>query len=401
MKTKSSVLKFFLALLLIFNMCCLSACWDSRELDELFIVEGTAIDLAENGEYELTVQIGKTEPSSSSTKQQTGTISPLNLSAKNKSIIDAFITVNENCSKGLLFDHSQVLILGQDVAMQGIQDLMDVFIRVQEARIETPVVIIEGEKGSSVLNAKIEESKINAQFVAKMVGGLTLVSKYYKTRIIDIMHGLLNESHAVTIPMIKLLKQNDKEVIEFAGFAIMKNGVMFGKLSPMEVRGYVLAKGKSQSVIFHSESEDGLAGFKIQNAKSKTKIMVKENNGIEVNFDIKGDLELNELIGFLGLSQKELIAKIKEKAEEKAKSLVEESIAISKSTNTDIFGIGDKLWKSNPKVWKEIQENWEEMYPQIPFKVNVELEVTSLGDVFESLSIEKSIHKKEYDIDGN
>lgn len=400
MKTNNNILKYTLAIILILNMFFLSGCWDSRELDDLFIVEGTSIDLAENDEYELTLQIGKTQ-STTVSGQQASTVSPLIINANNKSIFDALMTLNENCSKGLLFDHNLVLILGQDVATNGFGDLLDVFIRVQEARIETPVIIVQNEKGSSVLKTNIEENKISAQFVLKIFDGLTLVSKLYKTRIIDIMYSYLSDSNAGTIPMVKITTKDGKDVIEFAGFAILKDGKMVGQFSPLQARGFVIAKGKSTSLIFNAQSEDGLAGYKTQLTESKIKVKTNENNSVEIGVDINGNIELSELRGFLGLTEMELAEKIKQLAEQKAKSLIEESILISQNLRADIYGIGDKIWKTNPKVWKTIKNNWDEIYSQAIFKVNVKFNLIGLGDIFQSLTIEQDIHDEEYNVGGN
>lgn len=344
---KNKIVKI-LTYILIFNMFFLWGCWDSRELDQLYIVGSSAIDLTEDDEYKFTLQIVKTQETSTSNsqgQQSSGMTSPLVLSAVNKSIIGAFMTINENCSRGLLFDHNQVMLFGQAVAEKGIENILDVFIRVQEARIEVPIVIVEDDIGAKVLITQIEENSLSGQFVNKIFEGLSVVSKYYKMRIIDVVKNLLSESHATTIPMVKIVKKEGKDVVEFAGFALLKNGVIVGKLNQEQVKGFVFAKDNVKTLIFNSETQNGIAGYRALFTKSKIDVKLVDENQIEVSIDVKGDLELDELNGFIGIEPKELVKALKESATEELERLINQAITISQNANCDIFGVANKIWK--------------------------------------------------------
>lgn len=402
MPMKNKFAKILLSIILVFNLFFLSGCWDSRELDQLFIVVGTAIDLAEDNKYELTMQIAKTqEASQSGTNQQTATSSSLILSSKNRSIVDAYMTTNENCSRGLLFDHNQVILFGESVARAGLIDVLDVFIRVQEARIEIPVVIVEGDEASIALKTKIEENNLSSLFIFKIVEGLSIVSKLYQTRIIDLMNQLLSESHASTIPMVKIVQKDGKDVIEFSGFALIRDDKMVGKLTQEQVRGFVFSMGRVSNLIIHDETKEGLAGFRTQSSMGKISAKIDENNQVSGQIHINGEFELDEYMGFEDVPQKEFAAMIKNVATDKLKNLVNEAVAVCQELQCDIFGFADYIWKHNPKGWRKIEENWKEIFADIPITVIVDIEVPSFGDVTQSIAIEKKIHRKENNIDGN
>lgn len=393
---KNKVLKIVLVLILTLNVFFLSGCWDSRELKKLFIVIGTSLDLADNDEMKMTVQIEKTQMSAQTrTSQQSGSESSVILDAQNKSVLDAFMTINENCSRSLLFEHNQVLLFGESLAQRGISDVLDLFIRVQEARIETNVVIVEGSEGAEILKTKIDENKLSGQFAFQIINGLSLVSKYYQVRIIDLINAFLSESNVAVVPLIKLTQKNDKDVIEFSGMAILKDGKLVGKLNQEQVRGFVCANGSVKSLLYHGENEQGIVGYRIEETKGKISVKPKSDNDIEVDINVNGELEVDEIMGFEDVEKTEIVDIIKPLAEEKLKQLIEQCIEISLSEQTDIFGIADKIWKTNPKFWQNIENNWNELYEQVEFNINVNLALASFGDIIKSVDMEKVLREEE------
>lgn len=393
---KNKVLKIVLVLILTLNVFFLSGCWDSRELKKLFIVIGSSLDLVENDEMKMTVQIEKTQTSAQNgTSQQSGTESSLILDAQNKSVLDAFMTINENCSRSLLFEHNQVLLFGESLAQRGISDVLDLFIRVQEARIETNVVIVEGSEGAEILKTKIDENKLSGQFAFQIINGLSLVSKYYQVRIIDLINAFLSESNVAVVPMIKLTQKNDKDVIEFSGMAILKDGKLVGKLNQEQVRGFVCANGSVKSLLYHGENEQGIVGYRIEQTKGKISVKPKSDNDIQVDINVNGELEVDEIMGFEDVEKTEIVDIIKPLVEEKLKQLIEQCIEISMSEQADIFGIADKIWKTNPKFWQNIENNWNELYEQVEFNINVNLALASFGDIIKSVDMEKVLREEE------
>jgi len=390
------IAKIFLVFIIICNFFFLGGCWDARELDKLFIVTGLSIDDKENDELELSIQIGKTKEAgmSSSGSVSGDTTVPLVLSAQNKSIVDAYMTLNENCSRGLLIDHAQVLLIGQSVAEKGIKRILDVFIRVQEARIEMPVVIVEGV-AKEILTTSIDESSMSANFVAQLFDGLGMVSKYYKTRVIDLMHRLVCKEHAATLPIVKIVQKNDKDVIEFDGFAILKDGMMVGKMTKDETRGYVLGNGNVTNLILHAEDQDGLAAYRLQSTKSKISVELDSNNQVKVNINVKGNVELDELSGFEDFELNELLEHLKSVVQYKIKYNIEKSLEKTKLLQTDIYGMGEKIFKKYPNQWKTMKENWDNIYNQAEFVINVKINIPVTGDILQSIEIEQKLQEKE------
>lgn len=386
------ILKICLAFILVLNVFILSGCWDSRELDKLFIVTGVAIDETTDDKIELSLQVGRTQPAN--TQKTSSTTTAVVLDTTDTNLLKAYLTLNENCSRGLLIEHNQVVLYGQAMAEKGIKQNIDLFIRVQEARIETPIVIVEGN-AKEILNANLEQDSISAVFVAGVLQGLQQVSNLFEVRIIDFMKKLLGESKSAVIPLIKMVDKNGKTAIEYTGMAILKDGVMVGKLEKLESEGYVMAFDGVSSLLVTTETEEGSAGFKLKRTKSNLGIKIDDSNKLNVDIKITGAVELVELKGFSEYSNEDLIKVTQSACEQQMKTEILQSIAKSKSLNTDIFCIGQKIWQKNPKKWLEIKDNWDSIYQNADFNVEVEVELPVTGDTINSVEIENKLKEKK------
>ena len=83
--------KVLYLLAIIFQLASMAGCWNYREINDLSIVAGVAIDIAENDQYELTVELVKTKSSG----KQTEIISEV-VSKKGKTIFDAIRKYDRN-----------------------------------------------------------------------------------------------------------------------------------------------------------------------------------------------------------------------------------------------------------------------------------------------------------------
>ncbi len=51
----------------------------------------------------------------------------------------------------------------------------------------------------------------------------------------------------------------------------------------------------------------------------------------------------------------------------------------SQEWGADIFGIGRKFHQSMPGRWKEMQENWKELYRELEVEIRVESSIRRIG----------------------
>lgn len=132
--------KLLIILLIILLMMALTlnsfGCWNYREVESLAIVSGMAVDKAENRKDFLitieTVQIqgGKETP-----------IKSLRIESTGKTVFDAVRHAIKISAKRLYWPHSEVVIISQEVAREGIISVVDWVNRSSELRLTLNILV--------------------------------------------------------------------------------------------------------------------------------------------------------------------------------------------------------------------------------------------------------------------
>ncbi|MNV88192.1 Spore germination protein B3 precursor [compost metagenome] len=82
----------------------------------------------------------------------------------------------------------------------------------------------------------------------------------------------------------------------------------------------------------------------------------------------------------LDFSQPKTLALLEQKYEEELHKAVSGVITASQQEfKSDIFGFGRKVHIDHPYVWKEIKDDWNELYPTVPVEVKIEVKIERIG----------------------
>lgn len=189
----------------------LSGCWDSDELDSLFIVTAISVDKSESSDLlDITLQIGKTEPTNGgSKKSDSQDDSAILMKASGKTVTEGIMTLNKSSSRSLFFQHNQAILLGSDLAKDGIKDKMDMFFRFDQCRMEVPV-LVAGERADKVLSVKMDQENSPGLYLARVMQDLNNISPYYMIRTIDLMVAITQSKHRRRQYLLSMLCQRVK-----------------------------------------------------------------------------------------------------------------------------------------------------------------------------------------------
>src|SRR5690625_408274 len=62
--------------------------------------------------------------------------------------------------------------------------------------------------------------------------------------------------------------------------------------------------------------------------------------------------------------------------------IIEETIhKVQDEYKTYIFGFGETIYRSHPKVWKKVKKDWEENFANLNVEVNVNVSIKQLGTI--------------------
>ncbi|HHV64330.1 MAG TPA: Ger(x)C family spore germination protein [Peptococcaceae bacterium] len=355
----------------------ISGCWNRRELNTLAILMGMGIDKAqETGKIELTAQVIK--PGELKQEARTGEKAYWNIKKTGSTVFNTIRGFTFESSRKIFLQHSQVLIFGRELAEEGVQNHLDFFIRDHETRLTVDVLVAEG-KAADILDVKSEIEKIPANNIANLVEAYGATSQSISVSLDEFIKRLMSKTFSPIAPIIRVNNDGEKQSVFLEGTAVFKRAKMVGELNRIETRGLLWVIDKIRSGIIVINSPDGEGNVEFEIIRASSKIIPKiENNRISLTVKIKeegnigsqnspGDLELEHIEYF----------------ENEKKSVIKNEVmaAISKAQelNADIFGFGEAIYRKYPKQWKELEENWDKIFPELEVEIIVEARVKRSG----------------------
>ncbi len=144
MHTQMKNVFLFIALLSI--AFTLSGCFEARELEDLTYVIALGIDKGQSKKYAFTFQLAvpiKIAGEGGGTGSGKGSTSTITIDAD--TLYNAISRANTLVSKEMTLSHNKIIIFSEQVAKNGIGDLLNSFITNREIRPQTDILVLKGE----------------------------------------------------------------------------------------------------------------------------------------------------------------------------------------------------------------------------------------------------------------
>jgi len=370
-KMNLPIMKLILWFFMLFT---LSGCFGGREINDLEIVIGIGVDKNESaGNILLTAQIVKENETGGTGKDGGGEDKAFwNVNSTGNSIFEAVRQITHKTGNRLFISHNQAVIFGKDIASEGLEKYIDFFLRAHEMR-PTALILIAEDRASDVMDAKPETEKFPAVNIEKLVESYAFTSHLYKVNMKDFASCMMSDTKAPMAPLVSVMQDKENKDIYVSGLAVFKKGRMVGKLNEDEVRGllWVLGKVKSGVITVSSPNEQGSAVLEILSAKSKVTPELKDKR-IVMHIKIKEELSLSEQTTTENLATDSAFERMQKASAEIIRQEILAAFDKSKELNADIFGFGEMLHKKYGNEWKALKDNWDDLYPSVELKIDVE-----------------------------
>lgn len=362
----------------------LSGCWNRRELKTFSILMGMGIDKVEEvGKIQLTAQIIK----AGELKSESGSDAEayLTVQSTGDTVFDAARNFTKENNRKIYLPHSQVLIFGEGIATEGVQKYIDFFVRDHEPRLRENVLVAKG-KAEEILDVKSELEKIPAIGISSLLKSQAATSHATEVSMKDFISRLMSKTTEPIAPLIEISGEGEEQTLRISGMAIFKQDKWVGTLTGNEARGllWVIEKIKSGIIVVNCPSEEGKVSLEIIRASGKIIPEIKGDKiSIKVEIKEEGHIGEQECPGELTLDDIISIEKMKATV---IRAEVLSALEKARELNTDIFGFGDAVHRKYPKEWKELEEQWDEVFPEIEVEVIVETKVRRSGTLMKSVS---------------
>jgi spore germination protein KC len=371
----------------------LAGCWNRRELNDLAIAMGIGID-KQGDQYRVSVQI--VNPQEITSKKGGGDNSPVTIFEETgRTMFECFRRMTTSAPRKVYMSHLRVLVISEEVARDGIKNILDFFARDHELRTDFYVVIARDAKAKQVMGILQPIEKVPANYMFKMLQTSERVwAPTTGVFMDDLMADLMSRGKAATLTGIRILGdtrsgssvENLKATetgafIKYSNIGVFREDKLVGWLSEEESKAYNYVTGKVKSTIGVIPCPDGKGLLNFEVIRSETKMKGKLENGKpEIELKLRIETSIGEVACKIDLTKVETLSLLEQQAEETVKNFIMKAIKKTQSLyRVDIYGFGEALHRDAPQAWEKLQEIWPTEFPEVPVNLQVEVQIRRTG----------------------
>lgn len=350
----------------------LAGCWDRVEVEERGFVIGVAVD-AQSSEkdgsmgrpfFVLTTQLvvpgamsigmGNSEGNNEMAKAF------VNVSATGETLLEAHHRLTSRFDRAPFFPHNKNIIISEELARNGqFANVIDYFIRDQEMRRKTNVLIAKGIEARNILDVRPKTEMLPSNYIDKLFENQYLIAALPKPLSIGALHKKLLNNSSFIVPAII----SSEDEVDIASVAVFhgKNNQLIGYLDDRENKGLKLLLDKVIEGSINIAVRDNLIAYRIKKASVKVSADVSDIDNIRFNFTVKVEgmiIESLETIDYL--RSNEVIWNLEEIIEGHIEEIAEAAIdKVHRQFKVDVLELDTYLRTRHPKTWKLVKDNWD------------------------------------------
>ena len=356
--------KFVLIIITLFILLISSGCYNYKEINDMAIVSSIGIDKDnKNNKYIVSTQIMNSKESEDSEDSQITVYTK-----EGDTVHEALRNITLKSPRKLYGNHLSKIVLSEEVAKEGIDNILDIFNRITEVRNEFIITIVKEDKASDVLKVLTTTESIPAEYVklslkiADKTSGLT-----YATKLDEFISLYLKKGIDPVVPVLKIDKKEKKGTtinnitttnpiskIVIEDLAVTNKGKLETYLKNEEVIGYNFLRNQIQKMIIpvKCDDENNYASILILKNKTKSNAAKKDNKYI-INFNINSEAIITEYNCKKDLTDEKVIKKLEKDTEKKIKRYIKKSLNKQKETKGKFLGLERIIYLDYPKYKNE------------------------------------------------
>ncbi len=364
----------------------LTGCWNYNELNDIAITTGLAIDKTETG-YEATVLIANSKKGSDSGSIDSQAVS---FSDTGETIYEAVKNVGLSVSKQLYFGHLELLVLSEEIASLGTEEVIDFLFRYPQVRNDFLLVVAKGDKAGKIFEITTSLETFPSQNISKNLLTTNESSAItYNVNLNNYVTILTDEGINPVLPSVEIIgeeikndtQETDNEIkpntyLKLGTLAIFKKDKFITYSTPEQSKGISIINNQVETLVVTTDCENGKTASEV--TQSETKYEIKDNK-ITLTTEMIGTLQ--ETSCELDINDSKTIEEIENQTKEELIIFMEDAINLAKENKTDIFGFGQYLFRNNYNYYKEIETTWdEEIFLNYEIEIKLNLDLKSKGN---------------------
>ena len=371
--------------IIILVLCLLlTGCYNYKELNKIAIVSSISIDKKDNN-YLVGAQVLNVKP-----KDDNNSSNVIVYEEEGKTIEEALRNITKKSNKKLYGGHLSKLVISEEVAKDGIIDIVDLFQRLPEIKDEFTITIVKGIEANKVIKIMTSPESIPADFVKNVIesadvdSALTYSSKldefvsFYLKKYIDPVITVLEvknyDKDGTSIKNNESTYPKTKIVLDYVG--ITYKGKLEDYLDKDETIGFNFVRDNIDQMIIPIKcDQNNYTSISILDSKTKVKVDNKYN--ITINVNNKSSLNEYNCVNKINKN------KLEKDTNKKIKKYINKAIKKQEKSNSEFLGLKRYIYLKYPKYKNE----------EYKVKIKVNTKITRTGEINKSSKGEKNENK--------
>jgi spore germination protein KC len=386
-----------LALVLVLASVTVVGCWDSVELEKRAIVAGAGVDQADGQrQLRVTVQIIRAAAvKSESSGKAGGQPAVIVFSGTGYSIGDAAANLQMVIGKTILQTETQVIVMGEAVAREGIDRVIDFYERDREPPCWLCLLVAKSTAGE-ILETEVSTNKIWAFGIAALAKSAALYGRAPSVDLGQFLAAVESKTTAPVIAGVEVIKRGESEGeagpgaavptenVKVSGTAVFRKYRLVGRLDETETRGMLWIAGKVQRGVVVipalGQSERPIA-VRVIRASSRVIPEVGPDGLPFITVRVKEEGCVETVVDEPDVPRLEVIRQMEARKEAAIQLEISAALAKAQSLNADVFGFGEAIHRKFPKEWRRLGPVWDSLFPTLKVNVVVEARIRHSGSV--------------------
>lgn len=375
----------------------LTGCWDKVEIENTDLVSVIGIDAGEDITKKKELKdVKPTDPLTSIDLKKlhvtfgTPDLSKLGpdkggisgdkyIDVDGYSMQDAISKAMLENSRTIRFSHTKLLVLGQNFIMYPdvLKEVIDYLQREPSLNKNMYIVTSQGDSQKYVKFKTLAENSIE-KYILGLIENDPQSNEIIPVTLNDFLVEM-NENGNSILP--RIVMNDDNKNIKIAGTTAIKNFKQKGSLNAEETSDVELLRGTLKSGKKMILMDNHPVDIMMDNVSRKIKVF--ENKGkleFNINLYIEGQIK-----NYYTSSNVLSVDKLDTIEKNFNKSISDECKQVIKFTQRDLeidpIGFKEYVEKYHPYIWKQIKDNWENIYKNAVVNVNVDTQIRRIGIV--------------------
>ncbi|WP_211749873.1 Ger(x)C family spore germination protein [Paenibacillus sp. Marseille-Q4541] len=390
------IVKVFVILTMLFLT---TACWSSREIEDLRAYLGIGIDVADETKFEkevnmlgghypkkniltATVQVVPGVYGRSDQSQNTGSQTPetfFNEKLTGDSIFQIFRQFSLRRDRPIIGHHLKVVVVSRALCEKyGLEKILDFFLRDNDIR-PSALILISQEKAMDVLSSS-QPGEIPALNLKGLVNNRHRTNRILPPVSLSRLEAYMQSKRSFILQNV-ITAENE---IKFSGAAIFKGEAnqWIGQLNQTDLESisYIsgTAKGgvlktydpeNGQSIVYEVKSADSVITPKVEGDKISFHVSMRTTGEIMEDWS-----EPDRLV------DEDYMNKLTTLFKKQCQKQIDETLyKLQNKYRVDVVEFGNQLRIDHPKVWNRVKDHWDEVFSTAPITYDLEVDITDYG----------------------